>query len=137
MNERLCRAVVIAAVLLMPASGFASCSDVMAALGAASAQELNTKLQTALRTARNTPNGGFNLDMWGALVDRDGIVCAVAFTSTRPNTDPVVPARGDQWPGSRVISMQKANTANSFSLPGLALSTANLYTAVQPGGTLF
>jgi uncharacterized protein GlcG (DUF336 family) len=45
--------------------------------------------------------------------------------------------RGDQWPGSRVISAQKANTANSFSLPGLALSTANLYTAVQPGGTLF
>ena len=33
--------------------------------------------------------------------------------------------RGDQWPGSRVISAQKANTANAFSLPGLALSTAN------------
>jgi uncharacterized protein GlcG (DUF336 family) len=45
--------------------------------------------------------------------------------------------RGDQWPGSRVISAQKANTANAFSLPGLALSTANLYTAVQPGGSLF
>ena len=52
--------------------------------------------------------------------------------------------RGDQWPGSRVISAQKANTANAFSLPdgsggipGLALSTANLYSLVQPGGTLF
>jgi len=53
--------------------------------------------------------------------------------------------RGDQWPGSRVISAQKANTANAFSLPGgsagifpgLALSTANLYSAVQPGGSLF
>ena len=45
--------------------------------------------------------------------------------------------RGDQWPGSRVISAQKANTANAFSLPALALSTANLYTAVQPGGSLF
>ena len=54
-----------------------------------------------------------------------------------------------QWPGSRVISAQKANTANSFSLDstsnsggsgqpnGLALSTANLYSAVQPGGSLF
>ena len=31
----------------------------------------------------------------------------------------------------------KANTANSFSLPVLALSTANLYTAIQPGGSLF
>ncbi len=45
--------------------------------------------------------------------------------------------RGDQWPGSRVISAQKANTANAFSLEGFALSTANLYAAVQPGGSLF
>jgi Haem-degrading len=44
---------------------------------------------------------------------------------------------GAQWPGSRVISAQKANTANAFSLPGLALSTANLWAAVQPGGSLF
>jgi uncharacterized protein GlcG (DUF336 family) len=55
-------------------------------------------------------------------------VCAVAFTGSQ---------RGDQWPGSRVISAQKANTANAFSLPGLALSTADLYSATQPGGTLF
>jgi uncharacterized protein GlcG (DUF336 family) len=61
-------------------------------------------------------------------VDRDGVVCAVAFTGSD---------RGAQWPGSRVISAQKANTANAFSLPGLALSTANLYTATQPGGSLY
>jgi len=85
-------------------------------------------LKSALTTARNEANGGFNLDMWGTIVDRDGIVCAVAFTGND---------RGDQWPGSRVISAQKANTANSFSLPGLALSTANLYNATQPGGSLF
>ena len=36
-----------------------------------------------------------------------------------------------------VISAQKANTANAFSLPGLALSTANIFSAVQPGGSLF
>jgi uncharacterized protein GlcG (DUF336 family) len=78
--------------------------------------------------------------MWGTIVDRDGIVCAVAFTGVN---------RGAQWPGSRVISAQKANTANAFSLDsssnsggsgqpsGLALSTANLYSAVQPGGSLF
>jgi uncharacterized protein GlcG (DUF336 family) len=66
--------------------------------------------------------------MWGTVVNRDGIVCAVAFTGTN---------RGSQWPGSRAISAQKANTANAFSLPGLALSTADLYAAVQPGGTLF
>src|SRR5205085_2825854 len=31
----------------------------------------------------------------------------------------------------------KANTANAFSLPNFALSTANLYAATQNGGTLF
>lgn len=85
-------------------------------------------LRSALIKARNQANGGFNLDMWGTLVDRDGVVCAVAYTGSK---------RGDQWPGSRVISAQKANTANAFSLPDLALSTANLYTAVQPGGSLY
>jgi uncharacterized protein GlcG (DUF336 family) len=85
-------------------------------------------LKTQLALARAAVNGGFNLDMWATVVNRDGIVCAVAFTGGN---------RGDQWPGSRVISAQKANTANAFSLPGLALSTANLYSAVQPGGSLF
>ena len=87
-----------------------------------------SQLKAALTSARNAQNGGFNLDMWGTVVNRDGIVCAVAFTGMD---------RGSQWPGSRVISAQKANTANAFSLPHLALSTANLYTAVQPGGSLF
>ena len=85
-------------------------------------------LKTALISARMAMNGGFNLDMWGTIVNRDGVVCAVAFTGSN---------RGSQWPGSRVISAQKANTANAFSLPGLALSTADLYSATQPGGTLF
>ena len=85
-------------------------------------------LRAALEAARAQGNGGFSLDMWGTVVNRDGVVCAVAFTGNN---------RGDQWPGSRVISAQKANTANAFSLPGLALSTANLYTATQPGGSLF
>jgi uncharacterized protein GlcG (DUF336 family) len=83
---------------------------------------------------------GLNNQMWATIVDRDGVVCAVAFTGVN---------RGAQWPGSRVISAQKANTANAFSLDsssnsggsgqpsGLALSTANLYAAVQPGGSLF
>ncbi len=88
----------------------------------------HSKLEAALSAARNDVNGGFNLDMWGTVVNRDGVVCAVAFTGDD---------RGDQWPGSRVISAQKANTANAFSLPNLALSTANLFSAVQPGGSLF
>src|SRR5580658_2091097 len=88
----------------------------------------HSALQAQLSLAQQQNNGGFGLNMWATVVNRDGIVCAVAFTG---NT------RGDQWPGSRVISAQKANTANAFSLPALALSTANLYYAVQPGGTLY
>jgi uncharacterized protein GlcG (DUF336 family) len=85
-------------------------------------------LKSALAAAVAAEESGLNLDMWATLVDRDGIVCAIAFSGSD---------RGAQWPGSRVISAQKANTANAFSLDGLALSTANLYTAVQPGGSLF
>ncbi|HYV64582.1 MAG TPA: heme-binding protein [Bryobacteraceae bacterium] len=95
-------------------------------------------LKAALVAAVTTESSGLDLNMWATIVDRDGIVCAVAFLGTD---------RGAQWPGSRVISAQKANTANSFSLDssaasgaaktGLALSTANLYSAVQPGGSLF
>jgi uncharacterized protein GlcG (DUF336 family) len=97
-------------------------------------------LQSALAAATATEASGLNNQMWATIVDRDGIVCAVAFSGVN---------RGAQWPGSRVISAQKANTANSFSLDassssggsgqpnGLSLSTANLYSAVQPGGSLF
>jgi uncharacterized protein GlcG (DUF336 family) len=99
-----------------------------------------SQLRAALAAATVTETSGLNNQMWGAIVDRDGIVCAVAFSGTN---------RGAQWPGSRVISAQKANTANAFSLDassssngsgqpgGLALSTANLYSAVQPGGSLY
>ncbi|MEO8099338.1 MAG: heme-binding protein [Acidobacteriota bacterium] len=86
------------------------------------------KLKPALDSAVAAESSGLNLHMWGTIVDRDGIVCAVAFSGFD---------RGAQWPGSRVISAQKANTANSFSLDGLALSTANLYSPTQPGGSLF
>jgi uncharacterized protein GlcG (DUF336 family) len=97
---------------------------------ACSALPSHAEVKAALEAAQSHAdgNGGFGLEMWATVVNRDGVVCAVAFTGAN---------RGDQWPGSRVISAQKANTANAFSLPGLALSTANLYTAVQPGGSLF
>ena len=112
----------IGAVALGSATMTAQTSDACAGL------PTWAQLKQELTNARNAANGGLNLDMWGTIVNRDGIVCAVAFTGG---------VRGDQWPGSRVISAQKANTANSFSLKGLALSTANLYSAVQPGGSLF
>lgn len=88
----------------------------------------HAELKAALQAARKADNGGLNLDMWASVVDRSGKVCAVAYSGETVDA---------QWPGSRVISAQKANTANGFSLKGLALSTANLYSAVQPGGFAF
>jgi len=97
-------------------------------------------LKSAIVSATAAETSGLNNQMWATLVNRDGVVCAVAFSGVN---------RGAQWPGSRVISAQKANTANAFSLDGssssngsgqaagLALSTANLYSAVQPGGSLY
>ena len=92
-------------------------------------------LKAALAAAVTTEASGLDLNMWATIVDRDGIVCAVAFSGTD---------RGAQWPGSRVISGQKANAfsldssaASGAAKTGLALSTANLYSAVQPGGSLF
>jgi uncharacterized protein GlcG (DUF336 family) len=93
------------------------------------------QLQSALEAVVSAGNnGGLGNDMWATVVNRDGIVCAVVFTGSN---------RSSAWPGSRVISAQKAYTANAFSrrdnVIGFAgpLSTANLYTAVQPGGSLF
>jgi uncharacterized protein GlcG (DUF336 family) len=97
-------------------------------------------LKEALDAAVLSETSGLNLHMWATVVDRDGMVCAVAFSGVN---------RGAQWPGSRVISAQKANAANAFSLDstsssagsgmagGLVLSTANLYSSVQPGCSLF
>ena len=88
----------------------------------------HAQLRAALLAAVAAETSGLDHEMWGTIVNRDGIVCAVAFSGSE---------RGDQWPGSRAISAQKANTANAFSLDGLALSTANLFSAVQPGGSLY
>lgn len=84
---------------------------------------LKANLQAAVADAGT----GLQFNMWVTIVDRDGVVCTVEFSGGD---------RQEQWPGSRVISAQKANTANAFSLDGLALSTANLWTAVQPGGSM-
>ena len=62
--------------------------------------------------------------MWSSIVDRTGHLCSVVKT-------------GDAWPGSRAISIAKAETANDFSNDALALSTANLYAPTQPGGSLY
>ncbi len=134
---------------MLQRSVFAQMTSLAVALigiaGAASAQTCATlpdhaKLKAALIQATKDETSGLNNHMWATIVDRDGVVCAVAFSGKD---------RFAQWPGSRVISAQKANTANAFGLDsgsnsdgsgqanGLALSTANLFSAVQPGGSLY
>ena len=110
--------------------------------GGASCPVSQPALASALANAVAQNNGGLALNMWATVVNREGYVCAVAFSGANFQS---------QWPGSRAISAQKANTANDFNLGpnsnaaghggfgvnGLALSTANLYSAVQPGGSLY
>src|SRR4051812_19747664 len=88
----------------------------------------HAELTAALKAVVAEDNAGIGLNMWATIVKRDGVVARGTFSGDE---------RGDQWPGSRAISAQKANTANAFSLSNLALSTANLYSPVQPGGSLF
>jgi uncharacterized protein GlcG (DUF336 family) len=66
--------------------------------------------------------------MWGALVNRDGEICAYTTSTDDPT---------QVWPGSQSIAKAKAYTANAFSLDVLPLSTARLYTFTQPGHSLW
>src|SRR5215510_9237042 len=95
------------------------------ALAAGSAMGANCRdlpdaaqLQTLLRQAPNhkvpaaapsTYAGGLchGARMWGAVVNRDGEICAFATSTTDPT---------QVWPGSQAIAKSKAYTANAFSL---------------------
>jgi uncharacterized protein GlcG (DUF336 family) len=109
----------VAAALLASQGAMAACSDIDP-----------VKLTTYAKGTTNT--GGYGLPLWATVVDETGIVCYVV-TSGAPGAS----AGNAAWLGSRVISAQKANTANDFSVDGYAISTANLYSAVQPGGSLY
>jgi hypothetical protein len=97
----------------------------------------STQLKKALIAARGAENSGLNAQEWATIVDRNGVVCAVAFTGLDTTT---------QLGIGRISSAMRANSANAFAYdansssngagfaPGLALSTANLYSATQPGG---
>jgi uncharacterized protein GlcG (DUF336 family) len=90
--------------------------------------QLTKALKASVKPSGGPSNGGFDNNEWAAAVTRDGTVCAVTFTGSKPD---------DQWPGSRAIAAEKANTANALSLDQFALSTANLYAGAQPAGYLF
>lgn len=65
---------------------------------------------------------------WAAVVDRNGVLCAIAVSSDDP---------ASSWPGSQAIAKAKAYTANAFSSDTTPMSTARLYTMSLPGHSLW
>jgi uncharacterized protein GlcG (DUF336 family) len=93
----------------------------------------NPLLSADLRVGPGGVGGLFEgTRMWAAVVNRNGQLCA--WNTSRGDATNV-------WPGSQAIAKAKAYTANAFSLNaaagGFPLSTAQLYTFVQPGHSLF
>lgn len=90
--------------------------------------QLEQALKLNVHAAGGPDNGGLPVNEWAAVVNRDGVVCAVVHTGKKAT---------DQWLGSRAIAVEKAETVNAFSLDAYALSTADLWAQAQPGGYLF
>src|SRR5262245_8736436 len=111
-------------------SGLPSASDLAGFLAAA------PTLTNPPSPIGGTIGGLFNgTRMWGAVVNRDGELCAYATNQADP---------AQVWPGSQAIAKAKAYTANAFSLDVNTtpfatgpLSTAQLYTLTQPGHSLW
>lgn len=89
--------------------------------------QLAKVLKESVKASGGPTNGGFDNHEWATVVNREGVVCAVAFSSGKWD---------EQWPGSRMISAAKAGTANSFSVANKAMATANLFAPAQPGQSL-
>lgn len=81
-------------------------------------------LKSALIAADTDDSTGLNNHYWAVVVNRDGRVCAVAYSGEK---------RDSQWLLSRQIAAAKAFTANGLSLDSAPISTAQLYPWVQPG----
>jgi len=113
---------------LLVAAAFTSTQAYAAADCPVDHARLLNSLRASVKASGGPANGGFENHQWASVVARDGTVCAVAFSGEKPD---------DQWPGSRLIAIEKANTANAFSLKGMAIATANLFALAQPGQSLF
>jgi uncharacterized protein GlcG (DUF336 family) len=122
MSKKLGSVLFAASLMMGSLQAHAACSDVSYAT-------LKGAVDAVLG-AHNTV--GFGLNMWATVVDETGKVCQVVTTGPSGAL-----ASRSEWLGSRVISAQKANTANAFSLNGVSISSGALYAAVQPGGSLF
>ena len=110
-------------MLVLTASSFgADCKSLP------TASQLRQWLGTAPQTVGDAGGLFHGTLMWAAVVNRDGTTCAFANSTTDPS---------QVWPGSQAIAKAKAYTANAFSNDNTPLSTARLYTLVQPGHSLW
>lgn len=115
------------------ASAGTSCSELKSMIGGWSG------FTSAVEAAYDTTLGfGFGLGMWATLMDTSGKVCFV-YSVDGPSgaANGGSDAGNTAWLGSRVISMQKASTANFFSLDELSIPTGAISATVYPGGSLY
>lgn len=128
MNLRYCRGAVAALLTLVGTSPLLADDDTNTPARCTLPAGTVALVQKQLAAVVNLGDGNGGIfkpnRMWSAVVDREGHLCSVIKI-------------GDAWPGSRAIAIAKAYTANGFSNDKLALSTANLYGATQPGGSLY
>lgn len=113
-------------ILINSQSASAGCQDVT-----------RNNFEAAVKTGVSETNAfGFGLPMWVSMVDESGRICHV-FATDGTHEISGYNAGNSAWLGSRIISAQKAFTANAFSLDGLAISTGFVYATVVPNGSLY
>jgi uncharacterized protein GlcG (DUF336 family) len=111
----------VASFALAAMAGVLATTQAAAASCPVTFSQLKTKLTQVVASTRVT--GDIGLAMWGVVVNRGGVVCAVAFSGS---------SLSSQWLGSRQIAAAKAFTTNAFSTSSTqAFTTADLFGATQ------
>ncbi len=110
--------VAVASLIFLTGQGVAAPPEQVCGSGLPSHAELTA----ALTQARNDDNGGFNLDMWATIVNRDGVVCGVTFTGND---------RGDQWPGSRVNAAKRAKAVLALPISTVLVVDSKTCSAID------
>lgn len=126
----------IKAIALLGASTLFSTSAVADLCNDVSRADFRAAVEQAYT---ETNQFGFGLPMWATLMNQVGTVCHVYSVKggNSPQANGGYNASQHAWLGSRVISAQKANTANAFSLNNLAISTGAITAATYEGGSLY
>src|SRR4051812_50112322 len=82
-------------------------------------------LKKSVKPSGGPSNGGLDNNEWAAVVNRQGVVCAVAYSGSKMD---------DQWLGSPAIAAEKANTAQAVRLKKKAVAPAKIHSGGPPRG---